>query len=104
MRGFFVEAGDGVGAGVVDGVGGAGDYVGVAGALGVGDGVVLYVAHQDLGAGADVVAGVPGKGPDVVEAAPDALVYLHDADAARLGAEEGDFAGVDDILAPAAFD
>jgi len=47
--------------------------------------IILHVAHQDLRAGADVVAGVPAQTLDVVEAAPDALVYLQDADVARNG-------------------
>ena len=78
----FVEPADGARAGVVHGVGGARDVVGIARLFGIGDGVVLHIAHEYLRARLDVVSGIPAQALDFVEAAPDDLVDLHDADAA----------------------
>src|SRR5688572_32507454 len=104
MRRRLGEAADRARAAVIDGVRRARDVLRVAGPLGEWNRIVLEVAQQNLRAGADVVSRVPAHALHVVEAAPDALVDLHDADARCLAAQVAHLAAAHDVLAPAALD
>src|SRR3989442_16034874 len=59
-------------AAVVDGVGGARQVIDAAGSgvFVAGDGIVLQIVHEDLAAGAAVVADIPAQAAQVVKAAP----------------------------------